>query len=528
MDSVISQLTGLVGGSVLNVVAAILILLVGWFIASLLAGAVRAGLKRTSLDNRLAKALGAQDAQALSIEEWISKGIFYLIMLFVVVAALEAMQLTVITQPLNAMLNQVLAYAPRLLSAGILLLVAWLLGTIVRKLILKLAETTHLDQRLSQSSGGNVSIAKTIGDIVYYLIFLFFLPAILDALSLQGLLTPVQGMVDKVLAFLPNLVAAVAIFVIGWFIAGIIRKIVTGLLAAIGLDALSERVGIASALGQQKLSGLLGLFVFVLMIVPVFTAALDALQLQAVTAPVSNVLNTILGALPNILAAVIVLAFSYVIGRVIASFVTEILKGMNFDAVPARLGLGKLASSSARTPSAWAGWLVLAAIMLFAAIEAARLLGLTMVSALVEQFTVLAGQVIFGLLLFAVGLWLANLAADVVEDTSVANARLFGMATRVAILVLVGAMALRAMGIANDIVNLAFSLLLGAVAVAVAIAFGFGGRETAAHLLARWEQSLSSEKAETAAPATAPASESAGPAVPATAPASPADKPAGE
>lgn len=504
LDSVSAQLTQLVGGSVLSIIGAILILLVGWFIASLLAGVVRRGLKRTNLDNRLAKAMGAQDAQALKVEEWISKGVFYLIILFVVVAALEALQLTIITQPLNSLLNQVLGFAPRLLSAGILLLVAWLLATIMRKLIVKFSDAAHVDQRLSQTSGESVSIAKTLGDIAYYLIFLFFLPAILDALALQGLLTPVQGMIDKVLAFLPNLVAAAVIFVVGWFIARIIRNIVTGLLSAIGADRLSERVGLASALGQQKLSGLLGLFVFVLMIIPVLTAALDALQLQAVTAPVSNVLNTILGALPNILAAIIVLVFSYVIGRVIAGFIGEILKGMNFDAVPARMGLGKLVSSSSRTPSEWVGWLVLAAIMLFAAMEASRLLGFGMVSTLVAQFTVLAGQVVFGLILFAVGLWLSNVAAHFVEESQLSNAKLFGLATRVAILVLVGAMALRAMGIANDIVTLAFALMLGAVAVAVAIAFGFGGRETAAHLLARWERSLENESAKPAEQGTAP------------------------
>jgi hypothetical protein len=308
----------------------------------------------------------------------------------------------------------------------------------------------------------------------------------------------------RFLAFLPNLVAAAVIFVVGWFIARIIRNIVTGLLSAIGADRLSERVGLASALGQQKLSGLLGLFVFVLMIIPVLTAALDALQLQAVTAPASNVLNTILGALPNILAAIIVLVFSYVIGRMIAGFIGEILKGVNFDAVPPRLGLGKLASSSARTPSGWISWLVLAAIMLFAAIEASRLLGFEMLSTLVAQFTVLAGQVVFGLILFAVGLWLANVAAHFVEDSQLSNSKLLALAARVAILVLVGAMALRAMGIANDIVNLAFTLMLGSIAVAVAIAFGFGGRETAAHLLARWEHSLESESTATADRGTAP------------------------
>ena len=44
-------------------------------------------------------------------------------------------------------------------------------------------------------------------------------------------------------------------------------------------------------------------------------------------------------------------------------------------------------------------------------------------------------------------------------------------------------MALRQMGLANENVDLAFGLTLGAIAVAVALAFGLGGRETAARML---------------------------------------------
>jgi hypothetical protein len=62
------------------------------------------------------------------------------------------------------------------------------------------------------------------------------------------------------------------------------------------------------------------------------------------------------------------------------------------------------------------------------------------------------------------------------------------------ILVLPGAMALRRMGLANEIINLAFGLLLGAIAVAVALAFGLGGRELAGHQLEEWRQSVESDE----------------------------------
>ena len=61
---------------------------------------------------------------------------------------------------------------------------------------------------------------------------------------------------------------------------------------------------------------------------------------------------------------------------------------------------------------------------------------------------------------------------------------------KIAILVFAGAMALRQMGLANEIINLAFGLLLGAIAVAVALAFGLGGKEIAAQEIKKWLEGM--------------------------------------
>lgn len=473
-----------------NLLGALAILIVGWLVASLLSGLVRNGLKRTNLDERLARALGAKEAQVPRIESWIAKGIFYLIMLFVIVAFIQALGLTIVAEPLNRLLTQVMEYAPRLLSAGVLLIVAWILATVLRILVLRVAGAANLDQRLTGSSGEKMGVTKTLGDLVYYLVFLLFLPAILDALSLQGLLQPVQSMLDKALGFLPNLAAAAIILVVGVFIANIVRNIVAGLLATVGADRLSERVGLTSVLGRQSVSGLLGLLVYALILIPVLTAALNALGLDAVTVPVSNVLNTLLGALPNLFAAAIILIIAYVVGRVVAGLVTNILTGFGVNSLPERLGLHRETTVGARPLADILGYLVLVAIMLFALIEAARLLGFVALSTMMTDFTLLLGQVLLGLVILGIGLYLANLVAGFVAESGTANAGVLATAARVAILVLAGAMALRQMGIANDIINLAFGLLLGAVAVAVALAFGLGGRETAGRLAARWVAAL--------------------------------------
>ena len=87
-------------------------------------------------------------------------------------------------------------------------------------------------------------------------------------------------------------------------------------------------------------------------------------------------------------------------------------------------------------------------------------------------------------------LFLANLAARTVNASTASPAPVLAVAARVSILILAGAMALRQMGLANEIITIAFGLLLGAIAVAVAIAFGIGGRDLAAETLGDWRQRM--------------------------------------
>jgi hypothetical protein len=128
--------------------------------------------------------------------------------------------------------------------------------------------------------------------------------------------------------------------------------------------------------------------------------------------------------------------------------------------------------------------------MLFASIEALRLLGFASVAELVTSFTAFAGQIVLGLIIFAIGLYLANLAANTIVAADTKQTTMLALVARISITVLAGAMALRQMGLADEIINLAFGLLLGAIAVAAALAFGLGGREIAARQLEEWVDSV--------------------------------------
>lgn len=485
MQDFIDRLLLSFGDTALNLFVAVLILIGGFLLALLVRVLVQGLLRRTELDNRiLGRMIGQEAASAVNIEGWISRIVFYLIMLLVLVAFFEQLQLRAVTQPLNTLLNEVFAYLPQLLGAAAILLVAWILATAARFIIRRFLGVIKLDERLMRDAGveetpGQVSVSETLANAVYWLVFLLFLPALLDALDLQGLLTPVQGMVDDVLGYLPNILAAALILAIGWFIARLVRQIVTNLLAAAGVDALGSRVGLGQALGEQKLSGLIGVIVYALIMLPVIIAALDALEVEAISRPATTMLEAILTAVPNIFGAAVALIIAYFVGRLVADLVTNILTGIGFNRVMLWVGLGKEPAEGERTPAEIVGFIVLVVIMIYAVNGAAELLGF---DSLVVQLNVLLAfvwQVVIAIIVFGFGLYLGNLARSAILSTGGSDSNMLAQGARIAIIVFAAALALRTTGIAADIVNIAFGLLLGAIAIAAALAFGLGSREIA-------------------------------------------------
>jgi hypothetical protein len=426
------------------------------------------------------------------IEEWAGKGVFYLIMLIVAIAFLQTVKLTMVTEPLTKLVEPFMAYLPRLIGAGILALIAWLLATVLRKIIAGVLKAGKLDEKLggaTSESGKPMALSETFAEVVYWLVFLLFLPAILQALEMKALLDPVTALFNKVFTFLPNIISGAAILLIGWFIARIVQRVIQSLLASAGLDRLSEKWGLSASLGRQKLSGVLGTVVYFIILLPVVVSALSALQLEAITKPASDMLAKIMAAMPGVLGAAIVLLLAVVIGKIVSGIASNALAGAGFNNLPVKLGLAKQPLQGRQTPASIAGLLLLSAIVLMASITAADMVGLPAVGGLIRDFIGFAGHILMGLLIFSLGLLLAQMVSRVLSASDSPNASRFAFAARVVILALAGAMALRQTGLANEIVNLAFGLTLGALAVAFALAFGLGGRDMAARTLDQWRAS---------------------------------------
>ena len=101
------------------------------------------------------------------------------------------------------------------------------------------------------------------------------------------------------------------------------------------------------------------------------------------------------------------------------------------------------------------------------------------------QITELGGKVIFGTVIIVVGIFLARILSTLV-GSSTGESGYAQTIVKYAIIALFTAIGLTFMGLADQIVMMAFGLILGSAAVATAIAFGLGGRDAAARVLERW------------------------------------------
>lgn len=471
------SLQATLGSHVPAILGAIAILIVGWVLAVVARAGVRRSLSMLKVNQRISETTG----EKMDVEKGVSVGVFWLIILITLVGVLNTLSLELVSDPLNKLLSQVLGYLPRFFAGAILLVFAWILATTLRALITKALASTTWDQKLADEAGTR-PMSKNIGNVVFWLTFLLFVPAVLGALDLEGLLEPVRGMIDKALAMIPNIVAAIAIGFVGWLLAKLLRALVSNLLAALGVDRIGSEIGLGK---QVQISRVVGMIVFIFVFIPALIAALDALQIEAISGPATEMLSMILEAVPNLLAAAVILVITWYVARFGADIVSRLLAGIGFDTLPERFGYSH-AFKGARTPSTVVAAVIVFFAMLFATVEAANRLGFSQVRDLVSTFIEFGSDVLLGGSIFVIGFWLANIASQTVSRASGEKTSGLAQLARLAILGLVIAMGLRAMGIADDIVNLAFGLTLGAVAIAFALSFGLGGREAAGRQMEHW------------------------------------------
>ncbi|MEM7796685.1 MAG: mechanosensitive ion channel [Cyanobacteria bacterium P01_C01_bin.118] len=507
-DTIGSQLGSFLPG----LLGAFLLLIVGLIVATIAKAFSKFVFSKTNLDNQLAAKAGL--GEDVPIENTIGSIVFWVVMLFFIIAILNALKLDAVSQPISGLLQTVFEYVPRLAGAGLILFITWIIAKVAKSAVVNGLGRFNLDERLAEQTGvdseGNAfQVNDTLGNVIYWFIFLLALPLVLSALQLPGLLGPVEELLNQFLSAIPQVLTAAIVFGIGWLVANIVKGIVTNLLMATGADTFGARFGLAARPSDGvSVSSLAGVLVYTMILIPAAIAALNELNIEAISGPAVDMLERVLFIIPQVLAAGVVLAVFYFIGQFVSDLVVSLLSGIGFDNITNILGLPELSmpaepeavlaegepmpavEAPQKTPSEIVGVIILVGIVLFGAITATEILDFPVLTQIVKNIMGVSVRVLSGVVVFAIGLYAANLAFRLINGMGMSSSSTLAQSARIAIIAFVGAMALQQMGVATSIVNLAFGLLLGAVAVAIAIAFGLGGRDVAADNLREWVNHL--------------------------------------
>lgn len=393
--------------------------------------------------------------------------------------------------------NQLIEWGPKVLFAILILVVTHFVAKAVQWAISRLVDRLPVLKR--HPGVGGDSVGKELGRLAYWLVWLVGLIAALQPLGLSGVLTPVTSMTNEVFAFLPRLLGAGLLFFAGLILARIVRHVVEAFLGALNLERLMSRAGVSIgeapvavdsegrategvAPARSSIARAVGVTVSAIIIIFAAIGALQILQISAISDPATNMLNGIAIAIPNVLAALVWLALAFMIGRWAKSLLETVLPSLGFDNAVRALGI----MPANAVPSRVVGTIAMLAAIIIGIMEAARQVGGDSTAAMLFQITELGGKVIFGTVIIVVGMFLARILAGLV-GSSTGEAGYAQTIVKYAIIVLFTAIGLTFMGLADQIVMMAFGLILGAAAVATAIAFGLGGRDFAARLLEQWQ-----------------------------------------
>ena len=354
-------------------------------------------------------------------------------------------------------------------KAVLLLVLAYFIASAVRSMLKALLNKTGFCK--SQEDGAKKeSIVEYIGDIAYLFVMLLFVPGIFSALGASTIATPILDMMRSIWSFLPNLLGAGIVLMLGNLVAKLIRQLLAPALKKANVDKLQEKLGCETP-SEVSLSETLAYLVYVLILIPVIIAALQVLKLDVLTAPATVMLQEILTYIPLVAAALFVAGLGVVLGRLVSQIVTRLIAASGADEKVKEF-IGE--TSYKFSLSGIVGSILNGVIVILFTVQGVNLLKLEI---LTKVGTAIIGYLpnILAAVLVMAAAWIGSAAAQrAFEKNGFTCCAAF---IRGLILIIAGFMILSQLGIAVSIVNEAFIIILTGAALAFAIAFGIGGAD---------------------------------------------------
>ena len=357
-------------------------------------------------------------------------------------------------------------YLINALVAILLLIVGVFIAKLLKKLTAKIIKKSGLDEKLKSDT---ITLSKFISKLVYLLVMIFVFTLVLGRLGLTSALDPLKNMLDDFLGFIPRIVGAGLVTYIGYMLATIVAEFV-------GMSGDTIRKALPKLKISTKIDvvNILKKVVFIFVFIPLLIVALNILEMDSISIPATTMLSSFMAAIPKIaVAAIILLAFT-IGARFLSGLVKDLLNGMNMNATLQKMQHDKMTGNT--NVVNLIGNIVYFFILLFGITTAIEKLEFKQLSEIFATINVYGGKILFGLVILVIGNWIASI---VYKNMAAKENAFLASIVRMAIIAIFLAIGLSTMGIADEIINLAFGLTLGTIALTVVLSFGLGGREAA-------------------------------------------------
>lgn len=384
-------------------------------------------------------------------------------------------------------LNRITGALPDILVGILILILAFIVATLVKKFVLGLLNKSGLKEKLSSANTDPRETDKMVnllGNLAFLIVFLLFLPAIFSKLGLEALAAPFAGFTTFALEFIPKLIAAIVILYIGFFVAKIIKDVVETVLSKIGVNEFVSQGLKMNEEPKVKMSEVLSNVVYAFIALPLIIVALDLLGLTAISEPAKQIISDFLSYVPKLFVAALLIGVGFFIAQFLSNLLQNLLVSVNTDGLLAKVGIKESFKLSELISK-----IVMVVMMIIFTVEAFNVLDLQVLKDIGAAIIKYLPMVLSGILILIGAYLLGNFVEQkIVERDPKQN--VLALIIKIVILALAVFMTLTQLGFARSIVEYAFILLLGAVAVAFALSFGLGGKDFAKNKLNELDRKL--------------------------------------
>ena len=322
----------------------------------------------------------------------------------------------------------------RILLALLLFIAGWFVAKVVAYGIYRVLCSTSIDNKIakklrlgvlledsdSKDSAEKDGLERFISSVVYYLLMLLVIVGVLEYAGLSQAAGPIQGLVDTVIQALPLVGKAIVILVIAYFAGTLLSKLISRGLKALRVDSRFAELNAESERGDAEkakpFSEHVGSVIFALIMIVGLAGAFEALQISVIAGPLHNALDRLIGVVPSLAFAALLLFGGYILGRVVRSVLANVLDSLGLNRIVEKIGLDKIFGQA---KASWVvGTAVMGFIILQASIAAFNEVGLVTLSAplteMMSRFWLILPSVVVSAVVVAVAVFAGRILRGIV------------------------------------------------------------------------------------------------------------------